>query len=217
MDGAVGARGCPFVRRAGCVHQPGPAGGFSRLSAHRAHSLVSCWARCVRFFVCGREIPAALLTRCPRLRRAAGGTSQSRAQGPRYGTSAWRRAARLRPAAAACVVMLQCRRISGAWFFPLILRGRKEVKKGYIPSGAASSRRTARAGAQALMLRYSASLVRRSALLGRARHRPAPWQCKCSQPAGKIVLGRERQKHPRSSAWGTQRVRRFARAAVERT
>ena len=139
MDGAVGAWGCPFVRRGGCVHQPGPGGGFSRLSAHRAHSLVSCWARCVWFFVCGREIPAALLTRCPRLRRAAGGASQSRAQGPRCGTSTRRRAARLRPAAAACVVMLQCRRISGAWFFPLILRGRKEVKKGYIPSGAASS------------------------------------------------------------------------------
>ena len=47
MDGAVGARGCPFVRRGGCVHQFGPGGGFSRLSAHRARSLVSCWAGCV--------------------------------------------------------------------------------------------------------------------------------------------------------------------------
>ena len=43
----MGARGCPFVRRGGCDHQLGPGGGFSRLSAHQARSLVSCWAGCV--------------------------------------------------------------------------------------------------------------------------------------------------------------------------
>ena len=217
MDGAVGARGCPFVPVRG-LRSSARSGRWVQPPFHPPSPLsgqLLGWL-CVIFRLRPRN-PGCSAETLPAIAglRAAPAKAElkdlaavhRRGAAPLGYAQQWQRA-------------LLCYNADGFPGHGFSLRFCVDVKRSkndtFLPAPQAPPR-TARAGAQALMLRYSASLVRRSALLGRARHRPAPWQCKCGQPAGKIVPGRERQKHPRSSTWDTQRVRRYARAAVERT